>query len=209
MLDLENKEILRLFPSLIFKGRIADQPMLDQVLAAVMKMKDRSQGSKTKYKFTTPDDLHQRPEFADLTDLILKESGAVLDFFSVQRDGHYITSMWSHVTESGHRHPVHNHPNNYLSGVIYLKAPENCGNTIFLDPRQGATMIKPDYEEPNYFNMSTFIHKPETGVMLIWNSWLPHMVDYDSVETDQERAVISFNIMLKCTVNRLSEKVVF
>jgi len=206
---LVEKDMFRLFPSLIFKGKIDDDKIIDDSLNSVMKIKDMNYGTKTQNKFTTNDNLQTLPEFNKLCNIILIETGNVLDFFSVKRDDHYITSMWSHITGANHRHISHTHPNNYLSGVVYLQTPENCGNTIFLDPRAGSRMIHPDYDEPNYFNMDSFIHKPKKGNMLIWQSWLPHMVDYDSEPSTEQRVIISFNIMFKGSVQRSSEKMYF
>jgi uncharacterized protein (TIGR02466 family) len=208
-MNLSNKEVLRIFPTLVFKGKVQDPSVIDQAVDTVLKMKEGGMGTYNQNKFSTHDNLQNYPTFQPLVELVMNETSSVLDFMAVQRDSHYITGMWSHVTGKGHRHPVHNHPNNYLSGLIYLRAPINCGNTIFIDPRNGSQMIKPDYTEANYFNMSTFIHRPETGVMLIWPSWLPHMVDYDSEENDEQRIVVSFNVMIKGSVNRISEKVVY
>ena len=206
---IENKEILRLFPSLVFKAKFKDLSICDDILQLVGQFKNLKNGSLTDYKFTTPDNLQDYPEFKSLTDVLIKETGDVLDFYNIKRDSHYITSMWVHSTTSSHRHIEHMHPNNYLSGLLYLQTPSNCGNTIFIDPRAGASMIRPDFSEPNYFNQNTFIHKPEKGTLLIWNSWLPHMVDYASQDHDEDRIALAFNVMFKGEVTRPSERMLF
>lgn len=206
---LVEKDIFRLFPSLVFKGKIEPDHIIDNALASVLKLKELNYGTSSQNKFSTNDNLQTMPEFQDLCKIVHTETGNVLDFFSIKRETHYITSMWSHITGNNHRHIAHIHPNNYLSGVIYLQTPENCGNTIFLDPREGSRMIHPDYEESNYFNMDSFIHQPKKGNMLIWQSWLPHMVDYDSAMADDPRVIISFNVMFKGPVERSSEKMYF
>ncbi len=209
MSKIVNKEILRLFPSLVFKGLIEDHEIIDRAAEQVDFLKLSKRGSLTRDKFSTEDNLHEMPQFAELAELILEETNQVLDFYAVDRESHYITNMWAHVTLNGHRHPTHIHPNSYLSGIIYLKTPINCGNTIFIDPRNGSTMIHPDFKEQNYFNMDTFIHSPKKGAMLIWNSWLPHMVDQSAVPIDEERVVVAFNIMIKGSVQRKTEQIVF
>ena len=181
MSKIVKKEILRLFPSLVFKGLIDDHAVIDRASEQVNSLKKSKTGSLTREKFTTDDNLHELPQFAELTEIILEET----------------------------RQATHIHPNSYLSGIVYLKTPVNCGNTIFIDPRNGSTMIHPDFSEQNYFNMDSFIHSPEKGVMLIWNSWLPHTVDQSSVLTEEERVVIAFNIMIKGSVQRKSEQIVF
>ena len=209
MSKIVKKEILRLFPSLVFKGSIDDHNIVDRAGEHVNSLKKSKIGSITRGKFTTDDNLHELPQFAELSKIILEETSQVLDFYAVVRGSHYITNMWAHSTTNGHRHATHIHPNSYLSGIVYLKTPVNCGNTIFIDPRNGSTMIHPDFSEQNYFNMDSFIHSPEKGVILIWNSWLPHTVDQSSVSTEEERVVLSFNIMIKGSVQRKSEQIVF
>jgi uncharacterized protein (TIGR02466 family) len=206
---IENKEILRLFPSLVFKGKFQDLSMCDDILQLVDRFKNLKSGSITDYKFTTPDNLQELDEFEPLTNILLKETAAVLDFYNVKRDSHHITGMWVHSTKSSHRHIAHIHPNNYLSGLLYLQTPPNCGNTIFIDPRSGTNMIHPDFNEPNYFNQTTFVHKPEKGTLLIWNSWLPHMVDYASQPHEEDRIALAFNVMIKGEVTRSSERMLF
>jgi uncharacterized protein (TIGR02466 family) len=206
---IENKEILRLFPSLVFKGKFQDLSICDDALQLVEKFKNIKDGSGTDYKFTTPDNLQDYPEFESLTNILMKETAAVLDFYNVKRDSHYITSMWAHSTKATHRHIEHVHPNNYLSGLLYLQTPINCGNTIFIDPRAGSNMIRPDFTEPNYFNQTSFVHQPEKGTLLIWNSWLPHMVDYASQHHDEDRVALAFNVMFKGEVTRPSERMLF
>lgn len=208
MSEIKNKEILRLFPSLVFKAVVDDSQLLDQLIHKINYLSKTSTNTSTS-KFTTADNLQEDHDFTAISNLILAESNEVLNFFAVSRDNHYISNMWAHVTKDGHRHAAHIHPNSYLSGILYLQTPEQCGNTIFLDPRAGSTMIHPDFTEENYFNMNAFIHKPKKGTLLIWNSWLPHMVDQASVKDSEHRIVLAFNIMLKASVTRSSEKIVY
>ena len=115
---LGEKDIFRLFPSLVFKGRIESEAIVDRALESVLRLKDIGYGTRSQNKFSTNDNLQTLPEFQDLCQLIQHESGIILDFYSVKRETHYITSMWSHITGANHRHIAHTHPNNYLSGVI-------------------------------------------------------------------------------------------
>jgi len=204
MSKITNKELLRIFPTLIFKGIIEDTDLLDQIEQQIISLKNARRGSLTRDKFSTEDNIHLMPQFQPIVDLVMQESSEVLDFYAVKRDSHYITNMWSHV-----RHPVHIHPNSYLSGIVYIKTPNNCGNTVFMDPRAGSNIIHPEFHEQNYFNMNAFIHAPKRGAMLIWPSWLPHMVDQSVEEIDEERIVVAFNIMIKGAVQTKTESIVF
>ena len=49
-----------------------------------------------------------------------------------------ITSMWSIINKRNASNYRHIHSNNYISAAYYIKAPKNCGNIIFHDPRSEA-----------------------------------------------------------------------
>jgi len=66
----------------------------------------------------SPDDLYDLPEMKELVDVIMAETGKVLDAFAVKRDSHYITSMWANITHPNHRQDIHVHPNCFLSGLV-------------------------------------------------------------------------------------------
>ena len=51
----------------------------------------------------SPDDLYDLPEMKVLVDVIMAETGKVLDAFAVIRASHYITSMWANITHPNHR----------------------------------------------------------------------------------------------------------
>ena len=92
----------------------------------------------------SPDDLYDLPEMKELVDVIMAETGKVLDAFAVKRDSHYITSMWANITHPNHRQDIHVHPNCFLSGLVYIKTPMNCGPTLFASPRKFTKTLSPD-----------------------------------------------------------------
>lgn len=90
---------------------------------------------------------------------------------------------------------VHNHPNSILSGVYYLKAPENCGGIYFNDPRPASQMLIPPVTDFNLWTHPKVSYKPNVGTMLLFPSWLLHGVDMNM--SDEVRIAISFNIGMK------------
>ena len=133
----------------------------------------------------------------EFSDLVLKESVQVLDVLCIKRDSHYISNMWANITHPNHRHTMHIHPNCLLSGIMYVKAPNNCGGTLFSDPRPGARMLEPSFTEMNHFNMGRFVVAPERGTLLMWPSFLPHAVERGTADVNEERIVVAFNIMIR------------
>jgi len=100
---------------------------------------------------------------------------------------------WCNINPKGAynvRH-VHNDTNIFLSGVYYVKVPENSGVIRFWDPRGPLMHVQRDHE---YFNDSVSSHDitPEPGLLLFFPTWLEH--DVTPNETDEDRITISFNV---------------
>ena len=204
-MELINKEVQALFPTPIFTGKLSDITACDRIEKSLREMQKSGQGVQhkfTDFAFLTPDNIHALPEMKELVDLIMKESAHILDFYKIKRDSHYITNMWANITHPNHRHHAHIHPNCLLSGIIYIKAPKNCGPTLFFDPRIYARMIEPTYTENNTFNSAQFIVPAEKGRMLMWPSYLSHAVEYGTANEDEDRIVVAFNIMIRGLIDR-------
>ena len=63
-----------------------------------------------------------------------------------------ITSMWAIVNKRDASNARHIHSNNYISAAYYVKAPPNCGNIVFYDPRSETTFRQPKISKPNNLN---------------------------------------------------------
>ena len=105
-----------------------------------------------------------------------------------------ITSMWSIINKKYSSNARHIHSNNYISSAYYVKAPKNCGNIVFHDPRSVTTFRYPKISEPNNLNTNVFAVEPKDGLLVLFPSYLYHSVDLS--RTEEERIVISFNINL-------------
>ena len=90
-MELSNRQVITLFPSYLFVGKIPDLTLCDRLDAALRAMKAANEASKQdELSFMTRDDIWKRREMKELVDLVLAESGKVLDFYKVKRDSHYI-----------------------------------------------------------------------------------------------------------------------
>ena len=106
-----------------------------------------------------------------------------------------LSNMWAIVNEKGAMNQKHHHSNSDLSAAYYVTAKEGCGNIIFYDPRPGKVYKHPYSKEPNLLNTTTNGVKPETGMLILFPSYLEHSVDANI--SDNKRIVISFNISLE------------
>jgi uncharacterized protein (TIGR02466 family) len=204
-MELIDKQMQALFPTPMFTGKLSDLAACDRVEKKLREMQETGQGLQhnfADFAFLTPDNIHALPEMKELVDLIMKESGEVLDFYKIKRDSHYITNMWANITHPNHRHHMHIHPNCLISGIVYIKAPKDCGPTLFFDPRINSRMIEPTFTEKNLFNSATFTVAAEKGRMLMWPSYLSHGVEYGTAKDNEDRIVVAFNIMIRGLIDR-------
>jgi uncharacterized protein (TIGR02466 family) len=201
-MELLGREMVTLFPTALFTGKIADLTACDRAETKLRELQKLGHGTGEERAFITRDNIHELPEMQELAELFLQESAQVLDFYRIKRDSHYITNMWGNITHPNHRHHLHIHPNCLLSGILYVRAPANCGPTVFGDPRPGATMIQPSYTANNPHNTTAFVVGPEKGRLLIWPSYLPHAVEHGNANVEEDRIVLAFNIMMRGTIDR-------
>jgi uncharacterized protein (TIGR02466 family) len=197
----------KLFATPIFKSRIVDTGIVNRARDAVLSLMNKDQGYTSVKSWCTRDDLETLPEFKELTEVILEETGKVLDTLTIERDSHYITCMWSNVTDVGTPHIEHFHPNALYSGVIYLQTPPGSGHIFFTDPRTGPQMFVPKYKNPSPEIIgSDWSHPAEKGVMLVFPSWLRHGVDTTPEKPNEKRIALSFNIMIKSNIDVLTSR---
>ena len=107
----------------------------------------------------------------------------------------FITQSWINYTDPGSYHHEHDHPNSFLSGVVYIQTNNNdCIN-----------LYKPNYhqinipiEEYNIFNSSTWNIPVKNGTIFLFPSSLRHSVSV--VTGDKTRVSLSFNTFVKGSI---------
>jgi uncharacterized protein (TIGR02466 family) len=100
-------------------------------------------------------------------------------------------------------HKAHSHPNNFLSGVYYVRADPGADRINFHDPRPQAAVIRPPVVELTAENTDQVVVQVRNGTLLFFPSWLVHSVDANPNEA--ERISVSFNVMLSAFTERLSQ----
>ena len=102
-------------------------------------------------------------------------------------------TAWININGPGAYNQVHDHPNCMLSGVFYVKTPEDCGNIEFRHP--ALSPISRDWirkqEEHNKYNSQVWRFIPKENTAYIFPSWLDHQVF--SNNSNEDRISISFN----------------
>jgi len=156
----------------------------------------------TEYGITpTPDDLHLVPEFKELVTLIDNE---VREFFTeelgLNPNDLLLQCMWSNIQLDGCRHHAHVHPNSFYSGVVYLDIPvtdvKDPGAIFFVDPRPAKQMQHANYNKSHGLSTRSRGIKPETGMMILFPSWLEHGTEICKIGAGKYRISLSFNYAL-------------
>jgi uncharacterized protein (TIGR02466 family) len=200
-------QIFRLFSTPVFKTDI-DDTLRKKTLLEVKKLKESQSGYQQKRNWFSNDDLHEKEEFSEITNVISNCLSNVLDHITIKRKEEFITCMWANINKVGYMHPAHSHANSLFSGIIYLQCPSGSGSTYFTDPRPAATTFNFEVEDPvaEWYNVNNWAHPATEGALLIFPSWLNHGVDYSNFDNDQERITIAFNTFLRADMNFVTRK---
>ena len=186
------------FPTPVWNFSISDfnqlnPPLLQEVNAEYRRDRQGEKWSNV-LGWHSVNTLHDREEFADFTRIVLENVHEAANFlhWDLQKIRLNITTCWAIVNGKFASNSVHNHPNSILSGVYYLKAPENCGGIYFCDPRSAAQMLMPPVTEFNLTTYPKISYRAHEGTMILFPSWLLHGVDLNMSE--DVRVSLSFNI---------------
>jgi len=106
-----------------------------------------------------------------------------------------IKSVWAIINSKGAWNQKHHHSNSDLSAAYYVSAHENCGDIVFYDPRPAPVHNHPISKSPNKLNATVNSIKPESGMLVLFPSYLEHSVNPNLF--DDKRIVISFNLSLE------------
>ena len=105
-----------------------------------------------------------------------------------------ISSMWAIINIGGASNAKHHHGNSAISAAYYVRAPKDCGEIVFYDPRPAPVFFHPHSSKPNSLNAMVNSITPVEGGLVLFPSYLEHSVNPN--KTEDERIVISFNISL-------------
>ena len=110
-----------------------------------------------------------------------------------------ISNMWAIINTGGSTNSRHQHGNSTISAAYYVKAPKNCGDIVFYDPRPAPIYSHPNVEGPNLLNAQVNSITPKEGGLVLFPSYLDHSVNENL--SNEERIVISFNVTIQSQFN--------
>lgn len=105
----------------------------------------------------------------------------------------YITQSWFTFTEKDQYHHIHNHPNSYLSGVMYFNVDPATDKIYFKNPNMRQILVEKKQYTP--FNCDEWSVVTEIGKLLLFPSYIDHYVkDYQG---ERPRVSLAFNTFIK------------
>ena len=113
----------------------------------------------------------------------------------------YITQSWANYTKKNQYHHTHEHPNSFISGVLYINANE-AHDKITLH-KKGYQQIKPVPTEWNWYNSDSWFYTVKTGMIILFPSGTTHNVE--TKEGDNKRISLAFNTFFKGTMGENSQ----
>ena len=146
--------------------------------------------------------LYEDEELADLISCIHSTAKTVLQFLKVGYDAIEVTGCWATINSTETSHAIHNHPNNFLSGVYYIQTQPGADTINFHDPRLQTSIIRPPVTELTAQNTDQVVVKVSNGTLLMFPAFLSHSVTQN--ESDKPRISISFNLMFSRFAENLS-----
>ena len=102
-------------------------------------------------------------------------------------------NAWVNIAGKNNYQEYHVHNNSIFSCAYYLTSPVGCGNIVFESPSEPDMMMPKNIVNLTKFNRPTCSYEPKQGMLLIFRSYLRHMVQHGTNEKD--RISISMNFI--------------
>ena len=202
---IETSDVIPMFPTLVWKIQLRAElhEAIDAtILAALAEMRRHVPELTPGRGWQSNQTLHELEGFRDLISCIDDAATSVLRFLRIADHAFEITACWANVLARGAAHRAHSHPNNFLSGVYYVRTYPGTDTLNFHDPRNQTGIVRPPVVELTSENTDQVVVRIKNGTLLVFPSWLQHSVDTNTSE--EERISISFNIMFSSFTEKLS-----
>jgi uncharacterized protein (TIGR02466 family) len=206
MVEPAGPEIVRLFPTFVAKSRLGadaraavQRAILEKLDALRAGLPDPEPGE----VWQSRHGLHALSELAPLVNHLRLGVEQALAFLHVEAAAFAITGLWLNVAAPGGAVRMHNHPNNFLSGVYYVQVQQGADTINFHDPRPQTAIIRPPVTELTAYNTDQVVVDVEEGTLLAFPAWLMHSVDPN--RSDRLRISASFNAMFSPYAETMSQ----
>lgn len=191
-----NADVLRMFPTFVWKAELGPEvyePINEAIVRKLGELGATLGALDPGESWQSDQGLHECDELRGLVDHIEAAAASVLDYLEVGHREFKITGCWANASAPGARHRIHSHPNNYLSGVYYVRTHDGADTINFHDPRPQIAIIRPPVRTLTADNADQVVVQVKDGTLLVFPAWLQHSVDPN--RSRRVRISIGFNIM--------------
>jgi len=203
---LHVSDVIPMFPTLVWKMSLKPELRDDietKVLTTLESLRRDLPVLEYGHGWQSEQTLHEREEFQELASCVGDAATSILRFLQIGYEAVEVTGCWATVLARGAAHKVHSHPNNFLSGVYYVRVHTGSDTINFHDPRRQTHVIRPPVVELTAENTDQVVVRLTNGTLLVFPSYLEHSVDANMSE--EERISISFNIMFSSFTQTMSK----
>ena len=163
-----SSDVISMFPTLVWRVEL-DDPVRDAIetkgLAALARMRRDLPSLAPGEGWQSAQTLHELEDFSELVAQARRTVGGILKFLSIGYDDVELTACWATVLARGAAHKIHHHPNNFLSGVYYLRTCSGADTINFHDPRSQTGIIRPPVTE-----LTSREHRPGRPAGAQWHA---------------------------------------
>jgi len=195
--QFSSKDVVPFFPTLVWKWQLAaatHEPLNATILEKLGQMTAAEPPLAPGGMWQTDHRFNELPGLEFFNRMLLGSVGSVLQSLHVKQPEFQITGCWGNIAGPAAPHKRHSHPNNYLSGVYYVKTQPEANSIYFFDPRPQITVIAPETSEQGFATAGKVKLQVDTGTLIIFPSWLQHSVDPN--RSQENRVSVAFNVML-------------
>ncbi len=206
MMWIEASDVIPMFPTLVWKVSLKTESrdaIATDVLALLTRLRRDLPPLEPGQGWQSEQTLHEHQELRELHSCVSHVARRILRFLRIGQESLEVTGCWATVLAKGAMHKVHSHPNNFLSGVYYVRIPPGADTINFHDPRSQARVIRPPVVELTAENTDQVVVRVANGTLLMFPSYLEHSVETNP--SDLERISISFNMMFSAFTENLSK----
>jgi uncharacterized protein (TIGR02466 family) len=193
---VDSTTTLTLFPTRVIAIQLkpeVHEPIDRSVMLCLEGMRTTHPELTSAGRWQTHHDLHRSAELAGLVALIRAAVTELFDALTLAYDRFEISGCWANVTTPGHGHRRHSHPNNYLSGVYYVRTGGEQDCIDFHDPRPQIGLIVPPARDQGRASPDTTGVRVRPGMLVLFPAWLEHSVPPHTGEG--LRISVAFNVM--------------
>lgn len=129
---------------------------------------------------------------SELFDIIIDQAKQFAKTLQINTNLRY-DGYWININRYKDSNIIHFHPNSLISGVFYVKTPENSGKLVFHHPSEDLMIVwKNVLNDFNNANSQLWRFEPKQGELYLFPGWLKHSVE-PHMNEKEDRISISFN----------------